>query len=442
MIEEFKEIKRMCVHAFLLSFSVFRLIVRYGYVIFRDRVLELPISAQKLEAYHKATADEYVRVAMRLKGGTIKLGQYLSARADVVPRPLIESLKKLQDQVEAAPFSYVKKTIEKELGQPVESLFEWINPLAMAAASFGQVHQAKTKNHQSVVIKVLHLNIERTVHIDLFVFRFAVFFFDQLFPKFHVQRIYDEVSKITLAELDYRQEAKNAQRVQLILKDDNRVRIPRVYEDYSSKRVLCLEDIGGLSIQDPKLIERTGGSPRAVLEAVIGAYCQQIYVHGFFQSDPHPGNLFYYPPDPKYPQQALIGIIDFGQAKQISMHVHRSLQRAVMAIINKDLDGLMEALLKLEIIESADKDTVAKVLVRLGEHIQEGKVSEFMNIDYDEFAKTIVQALKDLEVVSIPHDLILYGRTMGLLQGLNFQLDKDLPTFKVVAPYLFKLTKS
>lgn len=433
-----RDLTGMVAHAALLSWLLFRFVLRYSWVIFRFRVLERPMSEQRLVALNQRTAREYVQAAMKLKGGMIKVGQFVSARADVVPRELVAILAELQDRVEPAPFEYVRRTVEEQLGKPIAQAFASFDETAVAAASFGQVHKAVTRDGQAVVVKVLHRNIERSLKVDLAIFRVAVFFFSRLFPTFMIDRIYDEIVLVTLAELDYVREAKSAERVRKNLANDKRVRVPKVMWDYCRPRMLCLEDITGLRLDDPAVIKANGRSPRQVLETVIGAFCQQIYVDGFFQSDPHPGNLFFYPPDPNNPDAPIIGIIDFGQSKEMPKEFHQMLRQAVTAVIQKDPDAFLQAMVAMGVVEDAEIHKVRHVVLKLGAQIKDGTLREVMALDYEALAKDVLRALQDLEAFSVPNDLVLYGRTLGILQGLTYRLDKDLPIFEVAAPYLMR----
>lgn len=429
----------MVVHGWMLASLLFRFIVRYSVVIFRQLVLEAPISAEALRALNEKTAHEYVKAAMHLKGGTIKLGQFVSARADIIPPELVRVLGQLQDRVEAAPWDYVEATLTEQYGAPPLQMFKSIEQKAVAAASFGQVHRAVTQQGEHVVVKVLHRHIERSLKVDLTLFRIAVFFFGRLFPRFQLEKVYEEIAIVTLNELDYAREARSAGRVRQIVAEDKRVRVPKVMFDYCRPRVLCLEDISGERIDDPEFIKQTGGSPTAVLRAIVGAYCQQIYVAGFFQSDPHPGNFFYYPPKPGAPADApIIGIIDFGQAKEMPAKSHNGLRSAVTSVLKRDAEGFLAAMVDLEVLETAELHKVRHVVDSLAEQIKTGSVAEVMKLDYERLAQDVSRALRDLDALSVPNDLILYGRTLGLLHGLGFKLDPELPVFEVAAPYLMK----
>jgi predicted unusual protein kinase regulating ubiquinone biosynthesis (AarF/ABC1/UbiB family) len=428
-------------HTWTLSVLMAVFIVRYAWVVFRLRVIERPIRRKKLVALNEKTAREYVAAAMRLKGGTIKVGQFISARADIMPKEIVAIMSQLQDRVTAAPFATIEKTLRDQYGGSVDEIFANFEHQAVAAASFGQVHRATTTAGQKVVVKILHRDIERSLRVDLAIFRIAVFFFGRLFPKLQVGRVYDEIADVTLAELDYTREADSAERVRDILANDKRVRVPLVMRAYCRPRVLCLEDITGLRVDDRALIEKSGASPREVMRAIIGAYCQQIYVAGFFQSDPHAGNLFFYPPqkaEGAQAEQPLIGIIDFGQAKEMPQSVHLSLRRAVLAVLKRDPPEFMEALVDLGVIEHAEIGKVQRVVEKLSGEFKTGSVNEVMKLDYATLAKDVFEALRELDSLALPNDLLLYGRVLGLLHGLGFMLDPDLPVFEVAAPYLMK----
>jgi len=425
-------------HVFILSWVMSRLLVRYSYVIFREILLEIPIAKEKLSALHRKTAHEFVHAAMDLKGGLIKVGQFLSARADVVPAEIVSILGQLQDRVTPAPYTYVAETFFAAFGESPETVFASFSREAVAAASLGQVHRATTKEGEAVMVKILHHNIKRSLAVDLTMIRIAAFLLGRLFSKFNIERMVDEIVEVTKMETDYTHEAKSAERVRQNLLHDTRVRVPRVIWKYCRPTVLCLEDITGARIDDLYFIKQSGGSVREVLTAVISAYAQQIYVDGFFQCDPHPGNLFYYPPRADGTPGPLVGIIDFGQSKEIPMEVHHNLRRAVLAVIQRDEEGFLAAMVNLSVLDTAELPKVRGVVQKLGAQLKTGSASEVMSMNFEALARDVVTALRDLDALTLPNDLILYGRTLGLLHGLAFKLDPDLPIFEVAAPYLMR----
>ena len=431
----FSDLWAMVDHALTLSLLMTRFIARYAYIIFRQRVLEAPISDEAFAGYNARTAREYVHAAMKLKGGTIKMGQFLSARADIMPKELVTILGQLQDRVTAAPYAQVAAALRAQYGRDPETVFASIEHEAVAAASFGQVHRAVTPQGDKVVVKVLHRHIERSLKVDLAIYKVAVFFFERLFPRFNLNSIYDEIATATFAELDYAREADSAERVRKNLANDTRVRVPKVMREFCRPKVLCLEDISGHRVDDLDFIRASGSTPREVLTAIVGVYCQQIYVDGFFQSDPHPGNLFFYPPGNG---EALIGLIDFGQSKEMSVKIQQGLRLAVSAVVRKDPQIFLQAMVEMEVIESAELPKVKDVVYKLASQIPSGSVNEVMNIDFESLARDVVHALREIDALTLPGDLILYGRTLSLLHGLAFRLDPSLPIFEVAAPYIMR----
>jgi predicted unusual protein kinase regulating ubiquinone biosynthesis (AarF/ABC1/UbiB family) len=232
--------------------------------------------------------------------------------------------------------------------------------------------------------------------------------------------------QVTLHELDYAREADSAERVRHNLRNDKRIRVPRVIRAYCRSRVLCLEDITGLRVDDRALILEKGGSAREVLRAIIGAYCQQIYVDGFFQSDPHPGNSFFIRRAPiRRTRSRLSGSSILARPKEMPPEFHATLRRAVTAVVRKDPDAFLAALVEMGVVEEAEIGKVRHVVLKLGEQIKDGTLTELMHLDYESLARDVIKALRELEAFSVPNDLILYGRTLGLLQGLTYLLDPD-----------------
>jgi len=334
-------------------------------------------------------------------------------------------------------WAFVRRRMASELGPEWASKFQKFEKEASFAASLGQVHRAVTPAGDKVVVKVLHRHIERSLKVDLAIYKVAVFFFERLFPRFNLNSIYDEIAVATYAELDYAREADSAERVRHNLANDKRVRVPKVMREFCRPKVLCLEDISGYRVDDLDFIRRSGSTPREVLTAIVGVYCQQIYVDGFFQSDPHPGNLFFYPPGSD-PSGAIIGLIDFGQSKEMSPKIHSGLRQAVSAVVRKDPMIFLQAMVDMEVIESAELPKVQDVVFKLASQIPSGSVNEVMNIDFEALARDVVKALREIDALTLPGDLILYGRTLSLLHGLAFRLDPNLPIFEVAAPYLMK----
>jgi predicted unusual protein kinase regulating ubiquinone biosynthesis (AarF/ABC1/UbiB family) len=419
-------------HAFTLSVVVARIVSSYLWVIFRWKILELPIDGKRLGALHRRNARLYREAAVRLKGGMIKVGQFISARVDIMPPEFVEELSLLQDQVEPDPYQVVAPVIRRELGKDPDDVFAEFEREAVAAASFGQVHRALTRDGRRVAVKIQHQLINVTLEIDLFIFRAMVLLLARLLAtKLDLTQVYDEVATALRNELRYDKEAEYCEIVRRNFEEDPRIVIPRVLPEHSTRRVLTLEYVDGYKITDVERMRELGLEPGEVLALVIGAYCKQIYVDGFFQSDPHPGNLFFMA-GPR------VGIVDFGQSKWIPREVHEGLRRGAFAAVTHDHAGLVDALIELGLIKARDRHLFLDVVQKVAAKLPTGSPAEVNRLDFEEMRDWVMALLSKIEGVQIPNDLVLYGRTISLLHGLATRLDPEINVFRVAAPYLIQ----
>ncbi len=427
-------------HTTVLVWVLLQISVSYGWLLFLLRVLELEISAEKIGAIHHRNARRYRIAAEKLKGATIKVGQILSTRVDITPAECVEELIQLQDSVEAEPYTYIAGQIEKELGASPEVLFARFDHDALAAASFGQVHRSQTHRGREVAVKVQHAHIKESLAIDLFCFGILTYFFDPLFPKLRIRQLNSEMEDALRRELRYDEEREAAERVRANFEEDPRVIVPETFPELSSVHVMTAAFLEGYKINDREAMAEYNVEASDVLKLVADAYIRQIYVHGFFQSDPHPGNLFLLPPGGPHndTEEVRIGIIDFGQSKEIPQEIQTALRRAVLGDLMKDEDLFIDSLLDLRIIGRHDVPVMLELVEYFADKINTGASSEVNNMDYMEMNKHLWSFLDRVEDLYIPPDLVLYGRTLGLLHGLCTDLDEEMNIFEIVQPHLMK----
>ncbi|MEL7674673.1 MAG: AarF/UbiB family protein, partial [Chloroflexota bacterium] len=248
----------------------------------------------------KRWAREFREMAAAMGGVMIKLGQFISSRVDILPPEILAELATLQDEVPTVPFAAIRGRVEDELG-PLTDRFSAFEETPVAAASLGQAHRARLPDGERVVVKVLRPGIHSLVATDLKALGVVAGWAMKL-PfirrRANVPALLDEFSVVLWRELDYRQEARNAERFQAMFAADPGVYIPQVYPAYSTGCVLTLEDVSAIKITDYAAISAAGVDRRDVARRLVDTYLEMVFIERFFHADPHPGNLFVYPLPP------------------------------------------------------------------------------------------------------------------------------------------------
>jgi predicted unusual protein kinase regulating ubiquinone biosynthesis (AarF/ABC1/UbiB family) len=266
-------------------------------------------------------ARRYRTLAVELGGVLIKLGQFLSIRVDVLPDVVTAELAGLQDEVPAERLTDIQAVIEGEYGQPMDRIFDWFATTPEAAASLAQVHRARLLTGDEVVVKVQRPRIETVVETDLQAIRTATRWLKRYRPirkRVDLDRLYDEFSRTTQKELDFVAEGENAERFAQDFLDDESVRIPRIFAETSTRRVLIMEDVASIKITDFEAIEAAGIDRKEVARHLFDTYLKQLFNHNFVHADPHPGNLFIQPLQPIYDPLRISDLLSFGSAQDRS----------------------------------------------------------------------------------------------------------------------------
>ncbi|MDO5635525.1 MAG: AarF/UbiB family protein, partial [Micrococcus sp.] len=251
------------------------------------------------------SAVRFRQLAISMGGLMIKLGQFMSARMDVVPPEITAELSGLQDEVPPVPFSALREVAEAELPLGLGEAYAWFDEQPLAAASLGQVHRARLHEADAadvgfadVVVKVQRPHIQQIIETDLAALRRVGGWLARYKPvasRANVPRLVEEFAATSLAEVDYIAEAANAAEFAENFADDPRIRIPEIVWELSTRRVLTLQDVTAIKLSDPAAIEAAGISRGEVATVLVESYLQQIFVDSLFHADPHPGNLFVTP---------------------------------------------------------------------------------------------------------------------------------------------------
>ena len=375
------------------------------------------------------TQAEHMRMALEDLGATfIKLGQILSTRPDLVPPEYIIQFSKLQDSAPPFPYAEVAEIIQKELGAPPEKIFKVFETQPRASASIGQVHNARLKDDSLVVVKVQRPGVEALIEQDLEVLGDLARFASQhteLGAYYDVEGWFEEFAFVLRNELDYTYEGHNAERIRRNFAGDERLYVPPIYWEYSTKRVLTMEEISGIKINDFESLNKAGLDRRRIAENCAHIALTMTYEHGFFHADPHPGNLFVLPNE-------VIAVIDYGIIGRLDENLRLSLLRMDMALARKDADRLVDELMVLGISKGS-----------LRRHVFKRDLDHFIQRFYDKPLKEITasQVFNGLVSVSLRHrlqlpsDLIVLFKVIAMSEGLAGQLDPEFKLMEFAEPY-------
>jgi predicted unusual protein kinase regulating ubiquinone biosynthesis (AarF/ABC1/UbiB family) len=367
----------------------------------------------------------------------IKLGQFLSSRADLLPQQALDVLASLQDEVPPAPYSHVRSVIESELHRPVAELFQELEPTATAAASLGQVHKAVLPDTgQVVAVKVQRPNIDQLVNMDLSTIRFVIWVISRFvntneFIDLHA--FYREFRRTIFEEIDYVREGANARRFAEIFADKPQILIPKVIDGYVSRRVLVLEWVDGIKVNDYAQLEAANVSRMEVARRTVEAYFYQFFEIGFFHADPHPGNIFVKPgPTPTEPT---IAFVDFGMVGSLSRSAKQGLKDLFLGFAVNNPHTMVTALARLGFIgEGANLNAIERGVALIMEQYHGMTLGEARDLNVREVA----HELEDLfysQPFRVPAQFAFAGRAVGTLSGLATGLAPEFNLVSVAVPY-------
>lgn len=380
--------------------------------------------------------------AIKLGVLMIKLGQFLSSRADLLPDQAIAVLTSLQDEVPPAPFEHVVSIIESETGKRVEEIFSVLERKATAAASLGQVHKATLlSTGETVAVKIQRPNTDQLVRMDLstlkFVIRVINFFVDTT-GFIDLMGIYREFKRTTYEEIDYAAEAANAKRFKEMFKDDPSIYIPTMYDQYITPHMLVIEWIDGIKVNDYAALEALGISRLEVAKRTVSAYFYQFFVEGFFHADPHPGNIFVKKGVTTADGGPVIAFIDFGMVGSLTKSMKQSLKDLFVSFLSRNSRSLVNALNKLGFIgQGANMIVIERGMSMMMEQYFGMTLGDARQLDIPEVAQDVERLLYG-QPFQIPAQFAFTGRAITTLGGVSTGLAPEFNFVEVATPYARK----
>jgi len=370
----------------------------------------------------------------------IKLGQFLSSRVDLLPEKAVAVLSSLQDEVPPAPFDHVVQVLESELGRPIEEVFSLLERKCTAAASLGQVHKAVlASTGETVAVKIQRPNNDQLVRMDLSTLKFVLWIITRFVDVngfIDLMGVYHEFKRTIYEEIDYVREAANARRFKEMFKDDPMIYIPRVYDQYLSRRVLVLEWIDGIKINDYAALDAAGIDRLEVAKRTVCAYFYQFFEAGFFHADPHPGNIFV--KKASTGDEPIVTLVDFGMVGSITKQMKRFMKDVFLAYITRDARSLVHALSELGFIEEdANLPSIERAMSLLIERYHGMTLGEVSDLDIPEMVQDVEYLLYGQQI-QIPAQFAFTGRAVGILAGVSTGLAPEFNFVEVATPYARK----
>lgn len=375
------------------------------------------------------TRPEHVRMALEDLGPTfVKLGQIASTRPDLLSPAYQRELARLQDSVPAAPAAAIRAVVAGELGRPVQEVFASFDDEPIAAASIGQAHAARLHDGTEVIVKVRRPGAVEVVDADLALIRRlaeTAVRRSELADRYDAVGLVEEFSDTLRAELDYTREAESARRFAASFADDPEVRIPRVFSEHSGERVLTLERLRGIKIDDVSALDAAGIDRTALAARASRMLMKMVFEDGFFHADPHPGNFFVEP-------DGRIGLMDFGMTGAIDDATRDRLADVLLALTAFDIPRLVDVLLSLGVArEHVDRASLERDLARL---IGPYYARALGDISIADLLQEMLDVIRRHHL-ALPRGLALLAKTLIMSEGLATHLAPRFRLTTVLVPY-------
>ncbi|QXQ11319.1 AarF/ABC1/UbiB kinase family protein [Paeniglutamicibacter sp. Y32M11] len=439
----------------ILRFAAWHLAVTWLFELAFPRIGLSKVAERTRTQRMRRFAQRFHALALDLGGLMIKVGQFLSSRLDVLPPEITAELEGLQDEVPPVPFPAIRALAEAELGAPLETVFAWVEQTPIAAASLGQAHRAQLQGIdaddtglQAVVLKVQRPGIEKIVAVDLAALRKVAGWLSHVSivsKRADMPALVEEFAKTSLEEIDYLHEAANAERFASDFGHDERVAVPQIVWERSTRRVLTLQDVTAIKITDARALKAAGIDPADVAPVFASVMFDQLFSNGFFHADPHPGNIFVTPTtDPAATHPWTLTFIDFGMMGEVDSSTRSGLRKLLIAAAARDGKGLVRAISEVGVlVPSADTVELERAMTHLFARFGGKGFAELREVDpreFKDFGEEFGDVMRSLPF-QLPENFLLIIRAMSLTSGVCSSLNDRFNLWDSVEPYAAQLLR-
>jgi predicted unusual protein kinase regulating ubiquinone biosynthesis (AarF/ABC1/UbiB family) len=437
----------------IMRFAARYLVQAWWFELFLPRIGLGRLAARNRPKRLTRIARRFHVLAVDLGGLMIKVGQFMSSRLDVLPPEITTELAGLQDEVPPVPFPAIRSLAEAELGASLDRVFAFVDENPVAAASLGQVHRARLATEDAeqtglldVVIKIQRPGIDKVIDVDLRALRRVAGWLSRVravSDRVDMPALVEEFALTSLDEIDYLHEAASAERFAEIFADDDRVSVPELVWERTTRRVLTLQDVTAIKINDLDGLRAAGIDPAEVASDFAAVMFDQVFVHGYFHADPHPGNIFITP---------LMGagrawkftFVDFGMMGDVPDGLRRGLRKSLIAAASRDGKGMVDGIQEVgALLPSADTAELERAMTKLFARFGGMGFAELQKVDPREFRAFAIEfgdVVRSLPF-QLPENFLLIVRAMSLTSGMCSSLDPAFNIWNAVEPYSAQLIR-
>lgn len=443
----------------ITRFAARYLVQTWWFELFLPRIGLGRLAARGRGARLQRIAQRFHVLAVELGGLMIKVGQFMSSRLDVLPPEITKELEGLQDEVPAVGFDAIRALAEAELGVPLERAFSFVDPTPLAAASLGQAHRARLSDADAedtglrdVVVKIQRPGIDLIVDVDLRALRRVGGWLSRIrlvSDRVDAPALVEEFATTSREEIDYLHEAANAERFAGDFSGDARVSVPEVVWERTTRRVLTLEDVTAIKINDLDGLRAAGIDPADVAIDFASVMFDQLFTDGFFHADPHPGNIFVTPnPATGGGEPAArtwhFTFIDFGMMGEVPPGLRKGLRRVLIAAASRDGKGMVDGIRDVGVLlPSADTVELERAMTTLFARFGGMGFAELAEVDPREFRAFAIEfgdVVRSLPF-QFPENFLLVIRAMSLVSGMCSSLNPAFNIWDAVEPYAGQLIR-
>ena len=378
---------------------------------------------------------ERVRILLTKLGPSfVKLGQVLSLRPDVLPQELTSELSKLTNHVPPFPYSQAKEVIEKDLGKPLEKLFKHFDKEPLAAASLAQVHKAVLFDGTKAAVKVQRPGIRYIIEKDIHILAFFARLVEERIPEWRIFRptlLVKEFAETIGRELDFTIEAIHAKRFEAMFAEDKTIKVAHVFKEHSSKNVLTMELIEGVTLDNEKELREAKIDKKVLAQHGVNALLRQVFVEGFFHADPHPGNYFALPGN-------VFAFIDYGMVGRMMPKDRLELASFFISFLHEDSESAIKHL--THIVDTSQATNLSSFEHDVDDILHDWFGAKLKDVS---LARTFFRIMESgrKNGIFFPSSFAFLGKSLLTTESMGYTLDPDFDFAKEMKPYISKIIK-